>query len=45
LVLRWRFVAVLKLGGGSVRGKKEGLADGQLVLISGCVQDKGAGWH
>src|SRR5208283_5033413 len=37
--------AVAQLGGGSVRGKKEGIADGQLVLISGCVHDKGASWH
>jgi hypothetical protein len=36
---------VAQVGGGSVRGKKKGIADGQLVLICGCVHDKGASWH
>lgn len=37
--------AVAQLGGGGVRGTKKGIADGQLVLISGRVYDKGARWH
>jgi len=37
--------AVARVGGGSVRDKKKGIANGQFVLISGCVYDKRAGWH
>ena len=39
------FCSVPQVGGGSVSGKKKGIADGQLVLISGCVYDKDARWH